>query len=167
MERKYYLRELAEKTGLAPSSVHKIMKKLAERRIVLTGSQKNKVLFELNYSSPVAAKCVSIIFINKIMCCKAFAKLIKLDPKGIYLFGTAASGKITGDSDIDLAILLESKQDMLKLSGIKRELSNELKKEIQLIILTGQKVRSMEKENIELLSQIKNKSIILWGDGIE
>ena len=56
---------------------------------------------------------------------------------------------------------------MLKLSGIKRELSNELKKEIQLIVLTRQKIESMERENAELLNQIKNKSVVLWGGGIE
>ena len=30
-----------------------------------------------------------------------------------------------------------------------------------------QKIESMERENAELLNQIKNKSVVLWGGGIE
>ncbi|MFH1586320.1 MAG: nucleotidyltransferase domain-containing protein, partial [Candidatus Diapherotrites archaeon] len=167
LERRHYLRELADEENLAPSQVHKIMAKLASRKIVLAEMQKNRKFFSLNYSSPLTRRILSLMFINKITGSTAFKKFSKLKPKGIYLFGTAASGEITADSDIDMAVYFETKPNTLMLSEIKRELSNELKKEIQLIVLTGEKIDSMEKENTELLRQIKNKSMVLEGAAIE
>ena len=162
-----YLRELSELTGLAPSSVHKVLAKLLRHKMVLVSRQKNRLFFRLNYGSPLTAKTVGLIFVHKITAARAFAKLIALKPIGVYLFGTAASGMAAADSDIDLAVLFEKKPDGIKLSGVKRQLSNELKREIQLIVLTAEKIKSMQKENIELLNQIKNKSTVLWGEGIE
>lgn len=167
LEKKYYLRELAEHSGLAPSSVHKTISKLLRKKMVIVEKQKNRKLFSLNYHSPLTTKAISMIFVNKIIECKAFGKLKKLQPKGIYLFGTGASGEITADSDIDIAVFFEKSQNSLELSEIKRGLSNELKKDLQLIVLTKQKIESMKKENTELLNQIKNKATILWGESIE
>ena len=167
LEKKQYLRELAERTGLAPSSVHKIISKLVLKKIAFFEKQKNRKVFSLNYDSALTTSAIKILFVNKIISAKAFKKLVALKPIGIYLFGTAASGKITSNSDIDLAINFSKKPDSLLVSNIKRELSNELRKEIQLIILTKDKIVSMKKENAELLSQIKNKSIVLMGEAIE
>ncbi len=167
LNRKYYLRELAEKAGLAPSSVHKAMKRLEARKIVLASRQKNRKLFSLKQSSPLTACILRIVFVNKLAEAKAFKKLVKLKPSGIYLFGTAASGKLSAGSDIDLAVLFEKKPDSLLISEIKRELSNELKREVQLIVLTKDRIESMEKEKTELLQEIRNKSIVLEGKELE
>ena len=48
LDKKYYLRELAEKTGLAPSTVHKIMAKLVLKKIDVVTKQKNRKIFSLN-----------------------------------------------------------------------------------------------------------------------
>ncbi len=167
LQKQCYLRELSEETGLAPSSVHKVMAKLLKQKMVLAEKQKNRKVFSLNYSSPLTTKLVGLIFVHKITRSRAFAKLVALKPRGLYLFGTAATGKVSPDSDIDLAIFFEKRPDSIKLSEIKRQLSNELKREIQLIVLTEDKIKSMRKENTELLNQIKGKSIVLLGESIE
>jgi len=167
LDRKYYLRELAEKAGLAPSSVHKIMKKLATKKIVGIAKQKNRKLFSLNYDSPVTTSILRTIFVSRVFGAKAFKKLEKLKPSGIYLFGSAASGKVTADSDIDLAVFFPKKPDLLLVNQIKRGLSNEIKKEVHLIVLTKSKIDSMEKEKTELLQQIRNKSIVLVGEPLD
>lgn len=167
LERKQYLRELAEDSKLAPSSVHKIMQALLSRKMVLAEQKKNRKIFRLNYDSPLTTGSLALIFINKIINSKSFRKLKKLKPVGVYLFGTAASGKMTADSDIDLAVYFEKKPDSFELSQIKRELSSELKREVQLITFTKAKLESMRKENTELLQQIKNKGIVLGGEMLE
>jgi len=167
LDRKYYLRELAEKTGLAPSSVHKIMAKLALKKIVKVEKRKNRKFFSLAYVSPLTNCILRTVFVDKITSAKAFKSLVRLQPLGIYLFGTAASGKMTGDSDIDLAIYFKKKPDSFLLTRFKRELSNQLKRDVQLIVLTKSKVDSMEKEKTELLHQIRDKSIVLEGGGLD
>jgi len=163
---KQYLRALAEKSGLAPSSVHKIMNKLSSKKIVLTEKIKNLKFFSLNYDSPLTTSILRVIFISKITECKAFRKLIKLNPTGIYLFGSVSKGKIMKDSDIDLAVYFRKKPDSILLTDIKRELSSELEKEIQLIVLTENKINSMKKEKTILLEEINN-SVVLFGEKLE
>jgi len=167
LDKKYYLRGLAEKTGLAPSSIHKVMSKLALKKIVEVEKQKNRKFFTLNYDSPLTTSILRTIFVDKIVGSKAFKSLVKLKPFGIYLFGTAASGKMTGDSDIDLAVYFKKKPDSLLISRIKRELSNELKRDVQLIVLTKSRVDSMEQEKTGLLQQIRGKSIVLVGGELD
>ncbi|PIN98211.1 MAG: hypothetical protein COT90_05435 [Candidatus Diapherotrites archaeon CG10_big_fil_rev_8_21_14_0_10_31_34] len=167
IKKKQYLRELAEKSGLAPSSVHKIMNKLYSKKIVLAEKTKNLKFFSLNYDSPLTASILRIIFISKITDCKGFKKLVKLNPLGIYLFGSTSKGKIMKDSDIDLAVFFRKKPDSIGLTGIKRELSSELEKEIQLIVLTENKINSMKKEKTLLLEEIKNNSVVLFGEELE
>ncbi|MFH1751535.1 MAG: nucleotidyltransferase domain-containing protein [archaeon] len=167
IERKYYLRELAECQRIAPSSIHKIMTKLASKKMVLVERQKNKKLFNLNYASPLTRNTLKLIFVNKIISSKAFKKLQKLKPLGIYLFGTAATGRITNNSDLDLAVFFEVKPNDTELNKIKRELENEVKREIQLIVLTKNKVEAMKKQKNQLLEEIKHKSIVLEGEEIE
>lgn len=163
-ERRHYLRELAEASGLSPSMVHKVLSRLVKAKVVLVVPQKNRKLFSPDYSSPLARGALSLITVSKIGRALAFQKLAGLKPLGIFLFGTAASGKITADSDIDLAVFFGTKPDSFKLSGIKRELSNELKKEVQLVVLTPGKIESMKREQVELLNQIKIGSIVLGGE---
>ena len=167
LDKNCYLRELAEKTGLAPSSVHKIMAKLAVKKIVSVENQKNRKFFSLNYGSPLTTSILRTIFVDKITGAKAFKSLAKLQPSAIYLFGTAASGKMTSDSDIDLAVYFKKMPDSLLISQIKRRLSNELRRDVQLIALTKSKVDSMEKEKTELLQQIRSKSIVLEGEELD
>lgn len=163
-ERKHYLRELAESTGFSPSFVHKVMLRLVKEGLVLVEKQKNRKVFLLNYNSPLATRALSIVFVRRMVRAKAFQELIKLKPFGVYLFGTAASGKITADSDIDLAVFFNFKPDYFKLSDVKRRLSSELKREVQLVVLTPKKIESMKSEQTELLSQIKIGCIVLWGE---
>lgn len=167
IKKKCYLRELAEETGLAPSSVHKTASQLVQKKIISTKNHKNRRLFELNYSSPITNKALSILILNQLLESKALKKLVKLKPIGIYLFGTAASGKITHNSDMDLCVFFETKPSAFRLSEIKRKISSEIKKEVQLIILTKQKIQEMKKQKNELLNQIKNNSITLHGEIFE
>ncbi|MFH1256773.1 MAG: nucleotidyltransferase domain-containing protein [Candidatus Diapherotrites archaeon] len=167
LERKHYLRELAEAAGLSPSHVHKIVSRLESAGIVAVERQKNRKVFALNNESPLTRRLLSLLCVHKITFSRAYKRLEKMKPKGIYLFGSAASGEIRSDSDIDFAVFFERKTDSLKLSEIKRDLSNELKKEIQLIVLTPQKISSMKKEKTELLQQIRDKGIVLDGEALE
>lgn len=163
----YYLRELAKKLDLVPSLVHKIISKLVSQKIVVVEKEKNRKYLRLNYGFPLTENILSLILVNNILNASAFKKIKKMKPIGMYLFGSAASGKIAEDSDIDLAFYFDFKPDSLKLSSLKRELSNELGRDIHLIIITNKKLEEMRKENIELLNQIKNKSIVLDGEMFE
>ena len=162
-----YLRELSEKTCLSSSMVHKTLLILKENGLVASTDQKNRKIFVINQKSPLAQKIVGLVMVNKIVHSVGFAQLRKTNPKSIVLFGSAHSGTMAAGSDIDLAVLFDQKFDAFKLSAIKKQLSSELKREVDLISLTPEKIREMRQQKTELLNQIRYKSTVLWGDSIE
>ena len=52
-----------------------------------------------------------------------------------YLFGSYTKGNIREDSDIDVAIYLKDTMDTYEYLGIKMDLSDRLKKEVDLVVL--------------------------------
>ncbi len=59
----------------------------------------------------------------------------KLKPKLIYLFGSFAKGEGRGESDVDLAILIEENISPYDLYTISNALSDKLKKDVQIVNL--------------------------------
>jgi predicted nucleotidyltransferase len=55
----------------------------------------------------------------------------------VFLFGSAASGKMTEDSDIDIGILFEYKHDFYEINELKSELNAILKREIDIAVLNS------------------------------
>jgi predicted nucleotidyltransferase len=160
INRELYLRELAEKTKLAPSSVHKITKNLFTNKIILKNKEKNKTLFKLNYSNIETREIIKLIFIHNIISSKGFSKLKKLNPLKINLFGSVSEGKVSKNSDIDIAIIFENKPSTLEISKIKIQLSNELNREVQIISFNKTEFSS-KNEKSETIKNIQN-SIELW-----
>ncbi|HNS56470.1 MAG TPA: nucleotidyltransferase domain-containing protein [Smithellaceae bacterium] len=55
----------------------------------------------------------------------------------VFLFGSAASGKMTDESDIDIGILFESEPDIFEINELKSELNGILKREIDIAVLNS------------------------------
>jgi len=164
---KAHVRELAERAGMPASTAHKTLKALEKKKIVMSQAVKNRKEYSISQDSALANSVLRTIIIEKIMRTRSFGKLKKTRPQGIVLFGSCASGRITQDSDIDLAIFFKEKKDSFKISETKRMLESELKKEVQLITLNDEKLESFKKQNTELYNQMRYNSVVLFGEGIE
>jgi uncharacterized protein len=55
----------------------------------------------------------------------------------VLLFGSAASGKMTQDSDIDIGILFEHNPDIYQVNELKSELNSIFKREIDIAVLNS------------------------------
>ncbi len=55
----------------------------------------------------------------------------------VFLFGSAASGKMTDESDIDIGILFENEPDIFEINEMKSELNGILKREIDIAVLNS------------------------------
>jgi len=64
-------------------------------------------------------------------------------------------------------VFFEKKPDSFKLSGIKSALGNEFLREIDLVVLTKEKIKSMKEEKSELLNRIADQSSVLWGEALD
>jgi predicted nucleotidyltransferase len=73
------------------------------------------------------------------------------NPLAIYIFGSAAKGNFTNDSDIDIAILLQSPIEKHLLANIKAQLSLQLNRDVDVIDLNA----SSQVFQYEILSTAK------------
>ncbi|MEN6376036.1 MAG: nucleotidyltransferase domain-containing protein [Smithella sp.] len=55
----------------------------------------------------------------------------------VFLFGSAVSGKMTEESDIDIGILFENEPDIFEINELKSELNGILKREIDIAVLNS------------------------------
>ena len=163
----YYVREMASEAGIAPSFAHKILSNLEKKKIAIAKSTRNLKYFSLNFDSPIAKAIIRLILVGKVSNSNAFKAIRSLNPKAIYLYGSAASGEISAESDIDIAILFDRAPNAVELSKAKMALSNELKADIQMVTLTKESVASMKKNKSQLLEELINKSVVLEGEPIE
>lgn len=72
--------------------------------------------------------------------------------KRVFLFGSYAKGVATEDSDIDLLIEKGKPMSLLKLSGMRQQVQNELNISVDLITTTGiEDIFRKEIEGTEIL----------------
>ncbi|MDK2915088.1 MAG: hypothetical protein PWQ79_2003 [Thermococcaceae archaeon] len=80
---------------------------------------------------------------------------------GVY--GSFARGENGPESDIDVWVLVE-KNDPLRIMEFKEELETVIGREIDLLVLTKEKLARLKEENPYLYWSIKLSSLVLWGE---
>ena len=102
----YYLREIAQKTGLAVRSVQRAVESLVGIQILERESRGNSVYFHLNDGHPIADD-LKAIFLKTV----GLGDLLRdslSQQKNIevaFIYGSIAKGEEAAESDIDLAII--------------------------------------------------------------
>lgn len=80
---------------------------------------------------------------------------------GVY--GSFARGENGPESDLDIWVLVE-KNDPLRIMEFKEELETVTEREIDLLVLTREKLARLKEENPYLYWGIKLSSLVLWGE---
>jgi len=102
----FYLREIAQRTGLALRSVQRTVNGLTEIQILSREKRGNSVYFRLNIDNPIVADLKSILLKTV-----GLADLILMTLAGesgvdvAFVYGSVAKGEEVPTSDIDLAII--------------------------------------------------------------
>jgi predicted nucleotidyltransferase len=105
---------------------------------------------------------------------KKFMNLTKLSvddldiswARGIGLYGSWADGTNTNESDVDIWILVES-IDNEKNALFRKALSDRTRSEVNILILTDDKIRSMEEQDTLFFRNIKYGSVVLAGENLD
>ncbi len=83
--------------------------------------------------------------------------------KALGVYGSFARGKNSKQSDVDVWVFVDD-TDPLKLMEFKEKLEKALEREVDLLVLTRDKMTRLKKENPHLYWSIKLSSLVLWGD---
>ena len=104
----YYLREIAQRTGLAVRSVQRAVEDLCEIQILEREKRGNSIYFRLNGQNPIVADLKGV-FLKTVglgdFLRDALSENAQID--AAFIFGSIAKGEETATSDIDLALIGE------------------------------------------------------------
>lgn len=83
------------------------------------------------------------------------------------LYGSWASGTNKEDSDLDIWIKVKQYPAEDDLNELYKNLKDKTSSELNILILTSDKLESIKKSDIPFYNSLKNNSLILEGDKIE
>jgi len=168
----FTLYEIKRIFKLSPGTINPVLKSLASDRLLLSKRVGKSIIYELNSSNLLVKKLLEIYDYEKRLLyekTKEFIrKLNKADIASIILFGSVATGKTTETSDIDLLIIYEKSQDVVK-KNVDRLADKFLDEDIYIspITLSKNEIRSMFKEFNSFILRVEKEGKLLYGKPLE
>lgn len=152
-EREFYGQEIAEKAKCSKASASGILRALSEKKVVFRKTRGHMKFYQINQKNLAVKKFKINSALEKLA--SPLSKLEKISRK-IILFGSASRGEQTADSDIDLFILSNDKNEARKiLETANRNLR------IKAVIKTQSEWSETETREPEFYREVKN-GIILY-----
>jgi len=160
----FYLREIAQRTGLAVRSVQRTVKDLSEIGILDREARGNSVYFRLNAANPITLD-LKAIFLKTVglgeLIMEALADESQID--AAFVFGSVAKGDEIASSDIDVAII--GKIASRRLTDIVTNLEHQTGREVNITTFSreewGERISTGDHFATTLLREAK---ILLVGD---
>ncbi len=151
--RKFNVREVARLAKLSPSTASKHLNIAAKNGLLKREKSRNLILYSADQESQSFRDMKIYVNIKKIRA-SGLVEFIEKElnyPEAIVLFGSYAKGENKKDSDIDLFILSDSKNE-LNLKVFEKKLGTE----IQVFFHSHKGLERMKVTNKELLNNIIN-----------
>ena len=160
----FYLREIAQRTGLAVRSVQRTVKDLSDIGILDREARGNSVYFRLNAANPITLD-LKAIFLKTVglaeLILEALADESQID--AAFVFGSVAKGDEIASSDIDVAII--GKIASRRLTDIVTNLERQTGREVNITTFSreewGERISTGDHFATTLLREPK---ILLVGD---
>lgn len=149
----FFGKEIAQKAKISLGGAHNSLKELLKEKMILMEQKGNMKLFQINLHNPLVKQLRAASAIENL---SKLIEKIKEYSKEIILFGSAARGEQSAESDIDLFVLSNTPEE------IKKILEKERKKlPISAVIKTPNEWSEMEIKEPEFYLEIK-KGIKLY-----
>lgn len=146
-EKKFFSKEIAEKLGISLGGAHNALKYLGEKKIARVERKGNMKFYQIDEENPLVKQLKITAVIEKLL---PLVGKIKNSCKKIILFGSAARGEETADSDIDLFILAYSPEI------IKEKIAEfKIKAKINPVIKTPNQWSELEIKEPEFYNEVK------------
>ncbi len=161
-EKQFYLREISRKIKITPIYVKKELKNLKELNLVLESKKGNMSFFQINRKSPIFNELKSIFLKVEYFRDMMINSMKRLKIDFAFIFGSFAKGTETEESDIDLFVIGDVKED--RLLKIIEPIEKQTGREINYILWKKSLFLKRAKKH-HLINEIaKNPVIMLVGD---
>jgi predicted nucleotidyltransferase len=152
-----YLREISDKANIPPATVHQALKLFRNLGFIQERSEKNKKIVSLSRNNLILKKTKSLVNIYILFNNAWFKKLNRQGIVGVY--GSYAHGSDDAGSDIDMWIFTDSGIGLPGLQPIIKNIENDVKREIRLMLLTKSKLERIRKSDPEFYFRIRFGSV--------
>ncbi len=158
-----HLREIARRAGVSSYEAKKELDNLVQLGILLSEKKGNQVFFRANEKCTFLEDLRNLFSKTEGIIVKIRERLRKLEGiKYCFIFGSAAAGRISEKSDIDLLVVGEVTEE--KLASEILELQEKTKREINFILWTERDFNKKLKEKSTFLGNITKKKVV-WISG--
>ena len=151
----YFDRHISKLTGMSPAGTNLALRELAGAGLLDSTTKGRMVFYRLPTDNPL------IHYLKIVQTMSTVHSLIDtLTPNSIriVLFGSAASGENTAQSDIDLFVLARDTKIILKIAS-----KSTLEKHLQMVVHTPQEWAAIQDQNKVFKEQVE-KGITLWDE---
>lgn len=150
----FYSREVSKKIKISLGATSNALR-LLEKNNVLTSEKKGKTsLYTLKLPNEYLER---FKILNTLLTLESLAEKLKNISRRIILYGSYAAGMFTSDSDLDLFIVSEKREEVLKaIANFKSNIA-----EIKPVIKKQVEWMQLEKSDPEFFGEV-NRGIILW-----
>jgi len=150
----FYSREVSKKIKISLGAVSNALR-LLEKNNVLTFERKGKTSL---YTLKLPNECLGRFkILNTLLTLEPLVEKLKNISRRIILYGSYAAGTFTSDSDLDLFIVSEKREEVLKaIANFKSNIA-----EIKPVIKKQVEWMQLEKSDPEFFGEV-NRGIILW-----
>lgn len=152
-----YIREIAEKAKASPAIVHRAIRLFKGMGFLTEKRIKNRRGVFVLRGNALFKKIKSLLNTYALLAHPAFRRLQAYGKVGIY--GSFASGEDAAESDIDLWIYPKTKLDFAEAKGVARRIEKSFGKEVRLLILSDEKIKSMRGSDPEFYYRLKLTSV--------
>ena len=153
------VRELAKLLQISPAYVSRTLKILGKEDVI----KNNKV----NLSNPYVRVLKIFSNIKKMIDKGVIKKLKKLEALGAGIYGSWANGTNYEDSDLDIWIKVSKRPKEIKIATISNEIRKALGRDVQILVLTPERIERLKKEDPIFYYSLVFGSIKLYGEEIE
>lgn len=152
-DKEYYDREISRLTGVSRAGTNFALRTLSETKLILR-EKRGRMYFYKTSSDNILIKNLKIV--QNIVFLLPLIEELKDTSLRIILYGSAARGENTTESDIDILIITRSPDEFKKII-----FKNKLREKIQYIVNTPDEYIKAKKNNPSFYSEVE-KGIVLW-----
>lgn len=153
------VRKLAKLLKISPAHVSRTLKILEKHDIV----RNNKV----DLSNPYVRALKIFFNVKKLVDKNVILKLKRLKVLGAGIYGSWANGTNHEDSDVDIWIKVNKHPGEVKVAKTSNKIRKSLGKNVQILVLTPERIERLKKEDPIFYYSLVFGSIILYGEAIE
>ncbi len=150
--------EISKNTGVSKGLVSRFLKYLESSSIIEKTGRNYKLI--INEKTKAIKVLLNLDKINLNLDNLNWAEII-----GIY--GSWASGTNNSESDLDIFVMVNKYPSEYKISKFNRDLRNMTMNEVNILILTPEKIKTLKKTDKPFYNSLLKSPIILKGESLE